>query len=75
MLGDDPTDVLAFEALRLARRRGDAEGLAVAVTGHPDVRARVAERADEVLASPREAARFLGALAALAAARASRRDP
>lgn len=72
MLGDDPTDILAFEALRLARLRGEAGGLAVAVAGHPDVRARVAERADDVLGSPREVARFLGVLAALAAARASR---
>lgn len=67
MLGDDPTDTLAFEALREARLRGDIEGLAVAVAGHPDVRARVWEQADHVLGSPGETARFLACLADLCA--------
>jgi trehalose 6-phosphate phosphatase len=64
MLGDDHTDALAFDALRRARSRGAAEGLAIAVAGHLDTRAGVAERADHVLSSPREAARFLGLVAA-----------
>lgn len=63
MLGDDHTDALAFDALRRARSRGAAEGLAIAVAGHVDTHARVAERADHVLSSPREAARFLGLVA------------
>jgi trehalose-phosphatase len=64
MLGDDPSDVLAFDALREARSAGAIRGLAVAVAGHPDVRAVVAPRADLLLASPREAARFLRLLGA-----------
>jgi trehalose-phosphatase len=71
MLGDDHTDALAFDALREARRLGRIDGFAIAVAGHPDVHALVAQRADHVLASPREAARLLGYLAALAAARAA----
>jgi trehalose-phosphatase len=63
MLGDDHTDALAFEALREARSRGSVDGIAIAVAGHADTRAGVAARADHVLASPREAARFLGLLA------------
>ena len=63
MLGDDHTDALAFDALRQARARGAVDGLAVAVAGHADLRAGVAERADHVLSSPREVARFLGLLA------------
>lgn len=63
MLGDDHTDALAFDALRQARARGAVDGLAVAVDGHADLRAGVAERADHLLSSPREAARFLGLLA------------
>jgi trehalose-phosphatase len=63
MLGDDHTDTLAFEALREARSRGSVDGVAIAVAGHADTRAGVAARADHVLASPREAARFLGLLA------------
>ncbi|HZV99949.1 MAG TPA: trehalose-phosphatase [Candidatus Deferrimicrobium sp.] len=63
MLGDDHTDALAFDALRRARSRGAVEGLAIAVAGHVDTRAGVAERADHVLSSPREAARFLGLVA------------
>jgi hypothetical protein len=63
MLGDDHTDALAFDALRQARARGAVDGLAVAVAGPADLRVGVAERADHVLPSPREAARFLGLLA------------
>jgi trehalose 6-phosphate phosphatase len=64
MLGDDPSDVLAFDALREARSAGRIRGLAVAVAGHPDVSAVVAPQADLLLASPREAARFLRLLGA-----------
>ncbi len=63
MLGDDHTDALAFDALRRARSRGTVEGLAIAVAGHVDTHARVAGRADHVLSSPREVARFLGLVA------------
>jgi trehalose 6-phosphate phosphatase len=75
MLGDDATDALAFEALREARLRGDVDGLAVAVAGHPDVRARAWERADDVLGSPGEVARFLACLADLCVRTVDRRDP
>lgn len=64
MLGDDHTDALAFDALRHARSRGTVEGSAIAVAGHADSHARVAERADHVLPSPRAAARFLGLVGA-----------
>jgi trehalose 6-phosphate phosphatase len=63
MLGDDHTDALAFEALHGARWRGSLDGVAIAVAGHADTQAGVAARADHVLASPREAARFLALLA------------
>jgi trehalose-phosphatase len=64
MLGDDHTDVLAFEALREARAAGRVDGLAIAVVGRPDVSAAVAPQADLRLASPREATRFLRLLSA-----------
>jgi trehalose 6-phosphate phosphatase len=67
MLGDDHSDALAFDALRSARAEGRILGLAIAVAGHADVSAQVAPRADLVLASPDEAARFLGRLASRAA--------
>jgi trehalose-phosphatase len=69
-LGDDHTDALAFEALRASRESGRIDGLAVAVAGHPEARAGVLEHADELLASPQEAARLLAWLAG-ALARAS----
>lgn len=62
-LGDDPTDVLAFEVLREARAAGWARGLAVGVAGRPEVSARVAPHADLMLGSAVEAARFLDLLA------------
>ena len=64
MLGDDHTDALAFDALRRTRLGGTVEGLAIAVAGHVDTHASVAELADHVLSSPREAARFLGLVGA-----------
>ena len=64
MLGDDPTDALAFDALREAPGGRPDSGLAIAVAGRPDVSATVAPQADLVLASPREAARFLRLLGA-----------
>lgn len=63
MLGDDRHDARAFDLLRERRATGRLEGLALAVAGHADVTAEVAPHADLVLASPDEAARFLGALA------------
>lgn len=62
-LGDDPSDVLAFEVLREARAAGRLSGLAIGVAGRPEVSARVAPHADLMLASAIEAARFLGLLA------------
>jgi trehalose 6-phosphate phosphatase len=63
MLGDDHTDALAFATLRASRQSGRIDGLALAVAGHPDSRARVIAHADGLLASPREAARLLTLLA------------
>jgi len=66
VLGDDHSDVRAFEVLRSKRARGHVEGLAVAVAGHPDVSADVAPSADVLLPSPVAAGTFLGLLASLA---------
>lgn len=63
MLGDDRSDALAFEALREAREAGATEGAAIAVQAHAEAPREVAEAADVLLGSPREAARFLAALA------------
>lgn len=63
VLGDDRNDALAFDVLRAARAAGRIDGLAIAVAGHADVTGAVAPRADLVLRSPDEAARFLSLLA------------
>ena len=63
MLGDDRHDAGAFDVLRAARVAGTLSGLAIAVAAHPDSLSEVAPRADIVLSSPVEAARFLAGLA------------
>jgi trehalose-phosphatase len=63
VLGDDRSDALAFDVLREARADGRTTGLAVAVQAHREAPIAVAEAADIVLPSPREAARFLAGLA------------
>jgi trehalose-phosphatase len=62
-LGDDPSDVLAFEVLREARTTGRPTGLAIGVAGRTEVSAFVAPHADLMLGSAVEASRFLGLLA------------
>jgi trehalose 6-phosphate phosphatase len=63
MLGDDVSDALAFRELRAARERGELDGIAVAVLARAEVPPEVAATADLVLASPRDATRFLSAIA------------
>lgn len=65
VLGDDRSDAEAFGALSAARLAGETRGLAVAVQAHAEAPPEVAEAADLLLASPREAAAFLGGLARL----------
>jgi trehalose 6-phosphate phosphatase len=65
-LGDDPSDVLAFEVLRKSRAAGRLSGLAIGVAGRPEVSVRVAPHADLMLASAAHAARFLSLLARIA---------
>ena len=62
-LGDDPTDVLAFEVLREVRAAGRLAGFAIGVAGRPEVSVRVAPHVDLMLGSAVEAARFLSRLA------------
>jgi trehalose 6-phosphate phosphatase len=62
-LGDDRSDVLAFEALRELRTAGATDGLSIAVQAHAEAPPEVAVAADIVLASPVEAARLLSGLA------------
>jgi trehalose 6-phosphate phosphatase len=68
MLGDDTSDALAFAVLREARAAGQTDGVAVAIQARTEVPPEVAATADIVLASPRDAARFLSALASRLAA-------
>ncbi len=63
VLGDDVSDAEGFEAIRLFRDRGELEGLAVAVHGAAETPHAVAAAADLELATPRDAARLLSALA------------
>jgi trehalose-phosphatase len=62
-LGDDHTDVLAFEALREARAAHRVRGLSVGVASRPEVSALVAPSTDLMLGSAADAARFLALLA------------
>jgi trehalose 6-phosphate phosphatase len=63
VLGDDVSDAEAFEAVRRARERGDVVGLIVSVHGAAETPPSVRELADVELATPRDAARLLTALA------------
>lgn len=61
--GDDVSDAEGFAVLRGARDAGAVDGLAVAVTGPHGMPAEVRAAADVLLATPRDAARALSALA------------
>jgi trehalose 6-phosphate phosphatase len=63
MLGDDRSDAEAFRVLRHARSSGEIAGLAIAIHARAEAPEGVLDAADVVLASPRDAARFLGGLA------------
>jgi hypothetical protein len=63
MLGDDVSDALGFAVLREERSAGRTDGVAVAIQARNEVPAEVAATADIVLGSPRDAARFLSAIA------------
>jgi trehalose 6-phosphate phosphatase len=71
-LGDDVSDLLAFDAIDAAIRSGRVEGLKVAVTGN-EAPAALVERADVLLATPEEAGTCLARLADLV--QASRPTP
>ena len=57
------SDAEAFEAVRSARGRGELIGLAVAVHGAAETPDAIRAAADVELATPRDAARLLSALA------------
>ena len=63
VLGDDRSDAEAFDVVRAARDRGELSGLAVAVHAGTETPREVAAAADVELASPRDAARLLSAVA------------
>jgi trehalose-phosphatase len=63
VLGDDVSDAEAFEAVRAARAVGRIAGLTIGVHGAAEVPPAVRAAADVELASPRDAARLLAALA------------
>ena len=63
MLGDDVSDAQAFAVLRAEREAGRTDGVAVAIQARAEVPREVSATADIVLSSPRDAARFLSALA------------
>ena len=64
VLGDDRSDALAFGAVAEALVSGRLRaGLALAVHGSSETPREVVERADLILAGPRDAARALSALA------------
>lgn len=64
VLGDDRSDAEAFAAVAAARTEGRlAAGLALAVHGSSETPPEVVERADLILAGPRDAARALSAVA------------
>ncbi len=63
MLGDDSTDVPAFQALRDARRDGRLHGLAIGVGTRDDTVEDTAHAVDTRLADPLAVAGFLVALA------------
>lgn len=63
VIGDDRSDAEAFEAVRAASARGELYGLAVAVHAGAETPPEVAAAADVELASPRDVARLLAAVA------------
>jgi trehalose 6-phosphate phosphatase len=63
MLGDDRSDAEGFEVIVDARRRGELDGLAVAVHGARETPPEVDAAADFVLATTHDAARLLSAVA------------
>jgi trehalose-phosphatase len=63
VLGDDRSDAEAFDVVRGARDRDELSGLAVAVHAALEAPPEVKAAADVELASPRDAARLLAAVA------------
>ena len=63
MLGDDRSDAEGFRVIVEARRRGEIDGAALAVHGARETPPEVAEWADVELATTRDAAKVLSALA------------
>jgi trehalose 6-phosphate phosphatase len=63
VLGDDVSDAEAFRVVRAARSAGLVAGLAVAVHGAAEAPAAVRDAADVELATTRDAARLLSAVA------------
>jgi trehalose 6-phosphate phosphatase len=76
VLGDDRSDAEAFTVVSAARarRRAPIAGLSVAVHGAHETPAEVLAAADVLLASPRDAARLLSALATHLAAELGREE-
>jgi trehalose 6-phosphate phosphatase len=62
-LGDDVSDADAFRVIATARAEVRVAGLAVGIRGGAETPPAIMELADVVLASPRDAARLLSALA------------
>jgi trehalose 6-phosphate phosphatase len=63
MLGDDRSDAEGFRVIVEARRRGDLEGVALAVHGARETPPEVDEWADVELATTHDASRILSAVA------------
>jgi trehalose 6-phosphate phosphatase len=63
MLGDDRSDAEGFRVIVEARRRGDLEGVALAVHGARETPPEVNEWADVELATTHDASRILSAVA------------
>ena len=63
MLGDDVSDAEGFEVIAEARRRGELDGVALAVHGARETPPKVTEFADVELPTTHDAARVLASLA------------
>lgn len=63
MLGDDRSDAEGFRVIVESRRRGEIDGVALAVHGARETPPEVADWADVELATTRDAAKVLAALA------------
>jgi trehalose 6-phosphate phosphatase len=63
VMGDDVSDAEAFRVVTAARERGELDGLALGIHGASETPQVVVESADAILASPKEAARILTAVA------------